>query len=590
LLKARRGGAQTIGCLDYSTSVLWTSFPVHREDCVFRPRHEQELLMSSSRVAVFIAVTLAVALGLGRQASTAIASDAYAPAATQWSDSRVDVFVRGRDNNIYHRYFLNGWSAWEWLGSPPGGAQSAPAATQPGSDIYSLFVRGRDGLYHKYWNPSTGTWVGWGLVPNTGNIVSAPAATYGRDPNPDVFYTGTDGSVYHVFWDPTAGWSTPGSLGGAVLGAPGASTSGAGVLNVFVRGTDNHVYHKYSPGPFQWIGWGGVPNSTTTDSPGASGTADSFSVWFRGTDGGEWNSYWTSTTGWVTGRIPNTVPASGIAVTNPHLGATSNANTYYYGADGNYYHVYWTPSTGWVGPGSIGAPPIFADGTLLRAAGSPAVYYYESGERYLIPSAAVAEAEGLDLSRVVTVPQPQLDQIQNGGDITSQDLEGVTSIDDGTASIASSGWDYWDTDVFDFDSQNAKARASGTVRWYRGAGTIGPLHYKGFRHRVQIAAGSKVEALQPVGCIWAKVRFGWITGGVSLPNPDAAISGAETDTGFAVKCRHAGEDRPDPIKLGGISYARGLLQSVTVTICNSADRADGPNYNCSNHKMNFQDG
>ena len=47
-----------------------------------------------------------------------------APTAISWATGRIDLFVRGRDNALYHKWFDNGWSAdWQYLGgiliSPP---------------------------------------------------------------------------------------------------------------------------------------------------------------------------------------------------------------------------------------------------------------------------------------------------------------------------------------------------------------------------------------------------------------------------------------------------------------------------------------
>jgi hypothetical protein len=288
---------------------------------------------------------------------SASGSDAYRPAVAQWTDNRVDVFVRGSDNDVYHRLYDNGWSIWESLGSPPGGTDRAPGAMQAGIGLYSVFVKGaQGGLYHKYFDPGQRGWIGWGLIPNTGNIDSTPAVTYGTDAYPDVFYRGTDGHIYHVYYHPTLGWLGPYLLGGDVIGAPAATTTGNGTINVIVRGLDNAIYHKYALGSGGWTTWGGVPNAVTTHAPAAHGNQNAVSVYYRGTDGRLWHTYWTASTGWVRGQIPNTSPASGPAASSPQTGNINYMNTFYRGSDGNYYHTYWTPNSGWVGPGSISDP------------------------------------------------------------------------------------------------------------------------------------------------------------------------------------------------------------------------------------------
>ena len=38
------------------------------------------------------------------------------PAVASWSSGRLDVFVRGTDNALWHKWYQNSWSGWESLG------------------------------------------------------------------------------------------------------------------------------------------------------------------------------------------------------------------------------------------------------------------------------------------------------------------------------------------------------------------------------------------------------------------------------------------------------------------------------------------
>ena len=38
------------------------------------------------------------------------------PTAVSWASGRLDVFVRGKDNALWHKWYDRGWSAWESLG------------------------------------------------------------------------------------------------------------------------------------------------------------------------------------------------------------------------------------------------------------------------------------------------------------------------------------------------------------------------------------------------------------------------------------------------------------------------------------------
>ena len=42
-----------------------------------------------------------------------------APALTHWTGGRLDTFVRGSDNNLWHKWDNGTWSPWENLGAPP---------------------------------------------------------------------------------------------------------------------------------------------------------------------------------------------------------------------------------------------------------------------------------------------------------------------------------------------------------------------------------------------------------------------------------------------------------------------------------------
>jgi hypothetical protein len=66
-----------------------------------------------------------------------------------WSAGRLDVFVRGTDNAMWHKWFQNGWSGWESLG---GVLTSGPAAASWAANRIDTFVRGTDNsLWHKWW-------------------------------------------------------------------------------------------------------------------------------------------------------------------------------------------------------------------------------------------------------------------------------------------------------------------------------------------------------------------------------------------------------------------------------------------------------
>src|ERR1700722_8942952 len=74
--------------------------------------------------------------------------------AVSWGTGRLDAFVRGADNGIYHQYFDNG--TWQPLwASIPGNGKTAGDVTAVswGFGRLDLFVRGTDnGIYHQYFD------------------------------------------------------------------------------------------------------------------------------------------------------------------------------------------------------------------------------------------------------------------------------------------------------------------------------------------------------------------------------------------------------------------------------------------------------
>lgn len=77
------------------------------------------------------------------------------PDVCSWAGGRLDVFARGPDNTLWHKWFDNGWSEWESLG---GILTSDPTAVSWSQGRIDVFTRGPDdALWHKWfdgeWRP-----------------------------------------------------------------------------------------------------------------------------------------------------------------------------------------------------------------------------------------------------------------------------------------------------------------------------------------------------------------------------------------------------------------------------------------------------
>ena len=107
-----------------------------------------------------------------------------------------------------------GWFGWENLG---GYLTSSPTVSSWGPNRLDVFAKGGDNkLWHKYWN-GTGQWGPWQRLnaPAVGfynNLSNQPAAVSWGPNRIDCFYGGADSRVYHISWNGNAwsGWANTG--------------------------------------------------------------------------------------------------------------------------------------------------------------------------------------------------------------------------------------------------------------------------------------------------------------------------------------------------------------------------------------------
>ena len=130
------------------------------------------------------------------------------PAAIALVNGPVHVFARGMDNALWHRWYDNGWQNWESLGGPIGGQissdpESGPSVSSWGPRRLDVFVRGTDDAVWHRWSEDGG--VSWSNWESLGGIITSSPASISRAPNQiEVFVRGTDSKLYHIWWDGTA--------------------------------------------------------------------------------------------------------------------------------------------------------------------------------------------------------------------------------------------------------------------------------------------------------------------------------------------------------------------------------------------------
>ncbi len=131
-----------------------------------------------------------------------------------------------------------GWSSWESLG---GILTSAPAAVSWGPNRIDVFVRGTDNaLWHIWWDGNR--WSSWESL--GGMLTSSPGVSSWQPNRLDVFVRGTDNALWHIWWDGNR-WSSWESLGGSLTSGPAAVSWGPNRIDVFARGPRRDLIHTF---------------------------------------------------------------------------------------------------------------------------------------------------------------------------------------------------------------------------------------------------------------------------------------------------------------------------------------------------------
>jgi Pro-kumamolisin, activation domain/Repeat of unknown function (DUF346) len=290
--------------------------------------------------------------GLGRVNGTALMNemksqgeefgDVFNISATSWAANRLDVFVKGTDNALYHKSW-NGssWAAYENLG---GILTSAPKAVSWGPNRLDVFVKGTDNaLYHKSWNGTA--WGGWESL--GGILDSAPNAVSWGPNRLDVFCKGTNNALFHKYWNGSA-WSGWESLGGIITSAPQAVAWGPNRLDVFAKGTDNALWHKSWNGS-AWSGWESLGGVLVGQPNPVSWGPNRLDIFVQGTDNALWHKSWNGSVwgSWESlGGILISAPV-------PVSWGPNRIDVFVMGTDRAMYHKAWNGSA-WVGYDNLG--------------------------------------------------------------------------------------------------------------------------------------------------------------------------------------------------------------------------------------------
>ena len=223
------------------------------------------------------------------------------PNVVAWAPDRLDAFVVGTDRALYHKWWDgHAWGPsvtdYEYMG---GIVVGDPAVVSWAPDRLDAFVVGTDrALYHKWWDghawgPSVTDYEYMG-----GIVLGNPAVAAWAPDRLDVFVVGTDRALYHKWWDGHA-WGPSVTdyeyMGGVVLGDPCVVSWGGDRLDVFVVGSDHALYHKW------WDGHAWGPSVTDYEYMGGiiagqpsvvSWGGDRLDVFVLGTDRALYHKWW----------------------------------------------------------------------------------------------------------------------------------------------------------------------------------------------------------------------------------------------------------------------------------------------------------
>ena len=190
--------------------------------------------------------------------------------------------------------------------------------------------------------------------------------------NVDVFWQGTDGQLWHKWYDAT-GWNGPSPMGGSLASEPSATATSLGVNDVFWQGTDDNLWHVYKVGGV-WYGPASLGMGPLGSAPHAVGQANGYvDIFWRGPRGSMLHS-WFNGLCWCGPATIIDQDGTGALATEPSPVASSAGvvDVFWTSFDNNLWHVSRVTQDGaWSAPASLGIGTV---GSAPHAVGQPNGY------------------------------------------------------------------------------------------------------------------------------------------------------------------------------------------------------------------------
>jgi LysM repeat protein len=176
-----------------------------------------------------------------------------APAVSSWAEGRLDVFVRGTDNHLYHRVFENNqWQGANWEDLSGGNTiEQSPSAVSWGPNRIDLFAIWDKQLHHRAYQD--GQWNPWAENLD-GATEDAPASASWKMERVDVLVHTTDNFMSRRYWEKGkpgemgSGWQMWENIGGqakTIQSAPAAVATGLNRIDCFAVGSTDHLFHAW---------------------------------------------------------------------------------------------------------------------------------------------------------------------------------------------------------------------------------------------------------------------------------------------------------------------------------------------------------
>ena len=265
-------------------------------------------------------------------------------------DGRLEVFLRGPDNALWHTsQTVAGGANWNPWASLSGVLTSDPMVGQNADGRLEVFVLGGDSaVWHTSQTMASGsTWSPWSSL--SGVLTSNIAVSRNSDGRLEIFARGPDNALWHTSQSVAGGsdWNQWTSLGGLVTSDPIVERNADGRLEVFVLGGDFAVWHiaQTTASGSTWSPWsslGGVLNSDITAGLNSDGRLE---ILARGPENALWHTSQTVAGG------PNWNPwssMSGLVTSDPIVGqnADGRLEVFVLGGDSAVWHTAQTTASG----------------------------------------------------------------------------------------------------------------------------------------------------------------------------------------------------------------------------------------------------